>query len=165
MKLSKLIETVEKATGKKIVLQEAIKFPEWEFDYMYKSLIKLAQTKPKWDEKPNYKKTTATHTIEGKINGKVYYFSFNVPGAYSSIYRFSGLSDDENNAYSDKGELFSDSGKAIDSFMDKKIAEVAKEKNLKTGMPMTWLIAAKSLKGPIVLKNVKEFEKAIYSLS
>lgn len=54
MKLSKLIETVEKATGKKIVLQEAIKFPEWEFDYMYKSLIKLAQTKPKWDEKPNW---------------------------------------------------------------------------------------------------------------
>ena len=45
MKLSKLIESIEKATGKKVFLKEAVKFPEGKFDNEYKKLITLAQKK------------------------------------------------------------------------------------------------------------------------
>lgn len=87
----------KKSDLRKIIREEIqktlseIKLPANRFNDDYKLLIKKAQKLPRWEEKPYVNRTTATHTVEGKIDGKERWFGWNYPGDYGPVFNFTGL--------------------------------------------------------------------------
>lgn len=161
--LVKLID--EQITVSGIKLDEALKFPAGKFDDQYKKLITAAQKQPKWDYKPNVNRTTATHTINGEIDGKEYFFAWNWPGSFGPCYIFKGLNGPNFSYLDDSTKSFNKSGEEIDKVLYQEIFHIAKEKSLSTRTPFVWLLAAKNIPDELIKANIKEFTQAIKSIS